>query len=132
MITREADYAIRAIVLSAIYHEKNLPLTTTILSEKMEIPYRFLRKIMMRLRAAGFIDTKKGKYGGVKLKRKSNEITVIDIVNIFSDAAIYLNKCTKENKPCDGLEKCKLYIELSAIQNDLNKRLSAITIDKLM
>lgn len=132
MITREADYAIRAIVLSAIYHEKNLPLTTTILSEKMGIPYRFLRKIMMRLREAGFIDTKKGKYGGVKLKRKSNDISVIDIVNVFSDSAIYINKCTKESKPCDAFGHCKLYIELSSIQDDLNKRLSSITIDKLM
>ncbi len=132
MITREADYAIRAIVLSAIYQEKNLPLTTTILSEKMEIPYRFLRKIMMRLRDAGYIDTKKGKYGGVKLKRKSSDISIIDIVNIFSESAVYINKCTKLNKACDGLENCKLHIELSAIQTDLNKRLSSITIDKLI
>ncbi len=132
MITREADYAIRAIILSAIYHKKNLPLTTTILSEKMEIPYRFLRKIMMKLRGAGYIDTKKGKNGGVRLKPKASDISIVDIVSIFSDSSVYISKCTRDNKPCDGLEECKLHVELSAIQSDLNKRLSAITIDKLM
>lgn len=132
MITREADYAIRAVLLSAVYHEKNMPLTTTILSEKMGIPYRFLRKIMMRLRESGYIETKKGKNGGVKLKRKSSDITVIDIVNIFSNSAIFINKCTKENKPCDDFQQCKLHLELSVIQDDLNKKLAAITIDKLM
>ena len=132
MITREADYAIRAIILSAIYQRDNLPLTTTILSERMEIPYRFLRKIMMKLREAGYIDTKKGKFGGIKLKKKSADISVLDVVNIFSSSALYLNKCTKENKPCDGRKECKLHQELNSIQTDLNKRLSSITIDKLI
>ena len=132
MITREADYAIRAIVLSAIYQRTDTPLTTTVLSEKMEIPYRFLRKIMMRLREAGFIDTKKGKYGGVKLKLKPKDISIFDIVTVFSNSAIYISKCTKEDKACNGLEECKLHTELSLIQQDLNKKLISITIDKLI
>lgn len=132
MITREADYAIRAVVLSAVYQQTGSTLTTTILSKKMEIPYRFLRKIMMRLRETGFIDTKKGKHGGVKLILKPKDISILDVVNVFSNTALCLNKCTKDNKPCDGLRECKLHAELSIIQDDLNKKLSSITIDKLI
>ncbi|OGV18534.1 MAG: hypothetical protein A2X47_05505 [Lentisphaerae bacterium GWF2_38_69] len=132
MITREADYAIRAMILSAIYQKSGEPLTTTILAEKMEIPYRFLRKIMMKLRETGYIDTKKGKFGGVKLKKKANEISVLDIINIFSSSSIFLNKCIKESKPCDGRKECKLHKELTNIQTDLHSKLSSITVDKLI
>ena len=132
MITREADYAVRAIILSAVYQQNNSPLTTLILSEKMEIPYRFLRKIMMKLREFGYIETKKGKLGGIKLKRNASEISALEIISLFSQSSVNLNKCTKDNKPCSNRKECKLHKELSIMQTDLNKRLSALTIDKLI
>ena len=70
MITREADYAIRALLLLMDSEGENSIITTQTLSEEMDIPYRFLRKILKKLRDSDFIETKKGKTGGIKLKKR--------------------------------------------------------------
>ncbi|HJO94281.1 MAG TPA: Rrf2 family transcriptional regulator [Victivallales bacterium] len=132
MITREADYAIRALVLLIDCEEKNSTITTLTLSEEMDIPYRFLRKILKKLRDNGFIETKKGKAGGIRLKKGKTDISVLDVLHSVARNSVELNSCLSRDNGCKRTDSCKLHTALGTLQNHIDTYLKDLTLDKLI
>jgi DNA-binding IscR family transcriptional regulator len=67
MITKETDYALRtALYLARQYEKADGVSSTAIMAVAMAIPYRFLRKIVGKLVAAGLLVSQRGKGGGVQ------------------------------------------------------------------
>lgn len=56
-------------------------LSTKTISEILNIPKPTLVKIMQNLTAAGIIETKEGKSGGIRLRKQPSEISILDILN---------------------------------------------------
>ena len=56
-------------------------LSTKSISEILNIPKPTLVKILQSLSIAGFIETKEGKQGGIRLLKSPDDITVLDILN---------------------------------------------------
>ena len=105
-ITRQADYALRAVVyLSRL--EENEKAATGIIAKEQEIPPSFLAKIISQLSIAGLIHTSRGARGGVSLARPSGEISVLDVVEAI-DGPIFLNDCTENSANCPFLGSCPL------------------------
>ena len=73
MITREADYALR-VVLSLADIPKGQSFSTAALAEQMNIPYRFLRRILRKFCVSGLVGSVRGKEGGVYLLEKPSKI----------------------------------------------------------
>ncbi|MCP4176972.1 MAG: Rrf2 family transcriptional regulator [bacterium] len=132
MITREADYAIRALVLLINCEDKSSTITTLTLSEEMDIPYRFLRKILKKLRDSGFIETKKGKSGGIKLKKGKEDISVLDVLHSVARNSVELNSCLSGENGCKRNDSCKLHTALGILQNQIDSYLKELTLDKLI
>ena len=84
-ITRQADYALRAILYLARHestkHEDNWkPTTTSRIAKAKLIPTSFLAKIISQLKTSGLINTSRGASGGVTLAKKPEEISLLDVV----------------------------------------------------
>lgn len=125
MITREADYALR-IVLSLSPLKKDESMSTAALSEQMQIPYRFLRRIVRRLSASGIVGSVRGKDGGIYLLKKPAKISVHDILSIFDSKSLMLNRCYGEDNGCPRKKKCVVHRKLQPVQELLDKQLRAI------
>ncbi|MCE5207595.1 MAG: Rrf2 family transcriptional regulator [Chloroflexi bacterium] len=91
-ITRQADYAIRAI-LFLTENDPNLRASTSQIAEQKHIPPSFLAKIISQLSIAGLIHTSRGARGGVSLARPADQISVMEVVEAI-DGPIALNQCT--------------------------------------
>lgn len=105
-ITRQADYALRAVVfLSRL--EENEKAATGIIANEQNIPPSFLAKIISQLSIAGLIHTSRGARGGVSLARPSDEISMLDVIEAI-DGPIFLNDCTEDSTDCPFLETCPL------------------------
>ncbi|MCB0630080.1 MAG: Rrf2 family transcriptional regulator [Lewinella sp.] len=55
-------------------------LSTTMISEILNIPKPTLVKILQSLMQSGIIETKEGKQGGIRLLKQPAEITILDIL----------------------------------------------------
>jgi Rrf2 family protein len=105
-ITRQADYALRAVVyLSQL--DENEKAATSIIAKEQKIPPSFLAKIISQLSIAGLIHTSRGARGGVSLAKPANEISILDVVESI-DGPIFLNECTKSSSDCQFLGSCPL------------------------
>src|SRR5215212_85408 len=78
-VSAKTDYALRAAVELAAAPE-GTPVKGERLSTSQSIPLRFLENILLQLRHAGIIESRRGAEGGYKLARPADEITLADVI----------------------------------------------------
>ncbi len=128
-ITRQADYAIRAVLYLTKLGPNQRAATSTVAQEQ-RIPPSFLAKIISQLSIAGLLHTSRGARGGVSLAREPQEISLLDVVEAI-DGPILLNECVSESSTCTFEEKCPLHSIWCEAQLDLVKRLRLAKFDGL-
>ena len=119
-ITRQADYAVRAILYLAQLGTGEKAATSKI-AEEQDIPLSFLAKIIAQLSVAGLLQTMRGARGGVTLARAPEDITLLEVVEAI-DGPILLNECVNGNHNC-SLTTCPMRSIWRGAQEDLVKRL---------
>lgn len=120
-ITRQADYAVRAMVYLAQIGADQRASTSQIAQEK-QIPPSFLAKIVSQLSVAGLLQTSRGARGGVALARPAEEISLLDVVEAI-DGPILLNDCVAENGACSFGDSCPMKPIWCEAQKELVERL---------
>jgi Rrf2 family protein len=120
-ITRQADYAVRAVLYLARLGTTERA-ATSIIAEEQRIPPSFLAKIISQLSIAGLLHTSRGARGGVTLAREPKEISLLEVIEAI-DGPIQLNECVGEDALCSFDEDCPLKPVWSEAQTELVKRL---------
>ena len=128
-ITRQADYAIRAVRYLAKQGTNGRSATSTVARE-MKIPPSFLAKIISQLSIAGLLHTSRGARGGVTLARDPGQISMLDVVEAI-DGPILLNECVGDPANCDFSQDCMAHPIWVEVQDSLVKRLRETTFDQL-
>ncbi|NBP70034.1 MAG: Rrf2 family transcriptional regulator [Cytophagia bacterium] len=101
MLSKKCKYAIHALIYLAERFEQG-PVHIQEISEKQKIPKKFLEAILLELRNAKILHSKKGKGGGYYLHKKPEEVNMIDIIR-HMDGAIAMLSCVSLNyyERCD-------------------------------
>jgi len=127
-ITKQADYALRAMIYLARL-EKNGKAPTGTIAKEQNIPASFLAKIISQLSLAGLIHTSRGAKGGVSLAKAPGEISVLDVVQAI-DGPILLNECTENPDSCPFQKSCPLFDMWQEARDMLVGKLSAATFSR--
>ena len=80
-----SEYALRALIVLGETYEQGVVRIQTI-SERQNIPKRFLEQILNDLRSGGFVESRRGVAGGYRLARPPQEITLADLIHYVEDA----------------------------------------------
>jgi Rrf2 family protein len=129
-ITRQADYAVRAMLYLSHIGTSQRAATSEVAKEQ-HIPPSFLAKIISQLSIAGLLHTSRGARGGVSLAREPKEITLLEVVEAI-DGPIQLNECVGETSTCTFDHDCPLRPVWCDAQEDLVKRLRGTNFEQLM
>lgn len=115
------DYAIRILVYLG---STNRLTTAKEISDKMFIPQNYIIKIMKKLKDADIVETYSGVKGGYKLKKNSDEINFLDIIEIM-EKSIKIHRCLENNTCCsnNSIAGCAIQKYFKLIQNDLESNL---------
>lgn len=124
-ITRQADYALRAMLYLAQLDPSQRAATSQI-AEVQHIPPSFLAKIISQLSIAGLIHTSRGARGGVSLARPPEEVSILEVVEAI-DGPISLNECTHSVTSCPFGDTCPLRPLWCETQAELVNRLRSTT-----
>lgn len=122
-ITRQADYAMRAVAYLANLGPDKRAATSQI-AEDQQIPPSFLAKIVSQLSVAGLLQTSRGARGGVSLARTPEEISFLEVVEAI-DGPILINECVTDHNACTFGETCQLRPVFCDAQADLVNRLDS-------
>lgn len=101
MLSKKSQYAFKALgYLTEKYNEG--PILISEIAKKKKIPLKFLENILLELKKADILDSKKGKGGGYFLKKSPDKIKVATIIRLVNGPISML--------PCVSLyfyERCK-------------------------
>lgn len=129
LITRDTDYAIRALLTLRRYPGKVV--RVDLLVKQNSIPRPFMRKILQILNRNGIVHSYKGKGGGFTLARKGGTASVMDIITIFQ-GPFELTECRLKRRPCPNTAGCNLRSKICAIDRYVKRTLSGISIRELL
>lgn len=129
-ITRQADYAIRAIL-----HLAQLPpgtrASTAQIAQAQQIPLTFLAKIISQLSAVGVVRATRGAHGGVVLARRSAEVSLLEIVEAI-DGPVTLSECTQNPNTCTLSDECVVRVVWCTVRAELANRLGNTSFEDLV
>lgn len=124
-ITRQADYALRAVVdVARLPEGERLPTAT--IAANQSIPLPFLAKIVSQLAVKGILDATRGASGGVSLARPADGITLLEVIEAI-DGPVTLNRCTRDPSVCSLSGTCPVCEIFAEAQQALVERLEQTT-----
>lgn len=129
-ITRQADYAVRAVLHLAKLNQSSRAPTSRIASEE-KIPPSFLAKIVSQLSVAGIVQTSRGARGGVSLARDPGEISLLEVVEAI-DGPITLNECVMNPSTCPFGDECPVHEIWCEAQETLVNKLRSTNFETLV
>ncbi|MGB9935295.1 RrF2 family transcriptional regulator [Thermodesulfovibrio yellowstonii] len=128
LITRETDYAIRTVLY--LSSKKDYSARAEEISQQMQIPKSFLRKILKQLEKVGLVQLKRGVSGGIKLLREPVEITLFDVI-VAMEKAVALNRCVINDKICGLISHCPVHPVWFKVRERLIQALQEIKFQEL-
>jgi len=78
-ISAKGDYAIRAMLDLALRHDQGL-IPIQDVAQRQGIPQRYLEQVLLLLKRAGFLASRRGSAGGYRLSRSPEAISVGDVL----------------------------------------------------
>jgi len=129
-ITRQADYAVRAMMHLASV-PPDMRISTAAISKAQQIPLPFLTKVVAHLVHAGLVTTLRGMGGGVALTRDPEEITLLEIVEAV-EGPLTLNRCLLRGVKCELEPECPVHDVWAEIQKHLIEDLKKVTLAYLV
>src|SRR4029077_1498472 len=102
-LSRKARYALRALY-ALVASEGRGPVLIADLAEREQIPRKFLEAILLELRNAGLLRSRKGKGGGYTLARGPDAITMGQVIRVI-DGPLAPVPCVSE-KAFGVCEEC--------------------------
>jgi Rrf2 family protein len=131
-LSKKAEYALRALVAIA-----RQPRCWSIheLSAQENIPVKFLEQILLALRHAGILTSKRGAGGGYTLVRPANRVTLGEVLRVL-DGPLAPVPCAAERPAeqctCPERRACPLRLTMLALRHDLAAMLESRTIDDML
>ena len=135
MLSKKCKYAIHALVYLAERYQHG-PVHIQEIADNQKIPKKFLEAILLELRNAKILHSKKGKGGGYYLYKAPSEVNMIEIVRLM-DGAIAMLPCVSLNyyEPCEECKDektCGIRDAFLGVRDTTLKILKESTLDKIV
>lgn len=127
MLSKKTQYAFKALTYMA--EQKNVgPFLIAEIAEKKKIPLKFLESILLELKKAGILNSKKGKGGGYYFNAEPSSINLATVMRLIEGPIALLpcvslhfyEKCSDCNEKKCGLNKIMIKVRdktLSILEN---------------
>jgi len=106
-LTKRTDYAIRACLYLAS-DGRGGPTSNGRIAEHMDIPERFLPRILAALSDAGIVEAQIGRSGGYRLQRSPDRLSILELIETVEGAS-RSNTCVLHQRACDASRPCAFH-----------------------
>ena len=125
-VSTRGDYAARAL-LSLALHESDRPTSVKEIAERTNLPQPYLEQILLAVKGAGLVQSKRGVGGGYVLSRPAEEITLAEILAAVDGPLVTV---IGEHDHCEG--HCVLQEVWSGVSEEMRSVLDGFTLADLV
>lgn len=131
LLSKTAEYALRAIVYVALNDAQGLKVGMKDIAKELDLPMHFIGKILQDLVRKGVIASIKGPGGGFFLHRPASDISILEVVQTIDGLEMF-RKCGMGMKQCSDSHPCPLHDDIKAYRSQVLKTFSTKTIQTLV
>lgn len=121
--SKRCEYALRALIDIALARELGRAvLSISEISEHERIPIKFLEQILLQLKEAGYLASKRGKHGGYALSKPAKRVRMGEIVRLVDGPLapiLCVSKIAYEPCSCPDEERCGLRLLMLDVRNSI-------------
>src|SRR4029450_2169877 len=130
-LSKRGEYALRALSDIGIASELGRPmLQVRELAAKEKLPVKFLEQILTQLKAGGYVDSKRGKFGGYSLAKRMDRIRFGEVIR-WIDGPLAPIQCVSQTAysrcTCPDEVHCGLRMLMLDVRNPIAKILDRYT-----
>jgi Rrf2 family iron-sulfur cluster assembly transcriptional regulator len=131
-VSTRGDYASRALLSLALHGADGIPTSVKDVAERTGLPQPYLEQILLALKGAGLVRSKRGVGGGYVLARLPEEITLAQIVAAV-DGPIVAGDfgAPHENGACDHEGQCILLAVWADLGQQIREQLQSLTLAEM-
>ena len=131
-LSKRGEYALRALIDFGVAQAIGRPmLQVSELAAKEDLPIKFLEQILMQLKAAGYLESRRGKHGGYLLARPPENISMGQVARLI-DGPLAPIACVSqtayERCTCPDEEHCGLRMLMLDVRNAISNILDRYTL----
>lgn len=120
-LSKRGEYALRALIDLGIAQELGRPqLQIRELADRENIPVKFLEQILVQLKLAGYLESRRGKRGGYSLGKPLKKIVIGEVVRLI-DGPLAPIPCVSQTAfaacSCPDPDHCGLRILMMDVRN---------------
>ena len=132
-LSSKGEYATRAILELSRRYEQHKPIPVDVIAKAQSIPPRFLEQILLLLRRAGFVRSRRGPQGGYVLAKSPAEISVAEITRAI-DGPLAPVACVSllEHEDCELSDTCELKWLWQEVRDSISKILESVSFQDIM
>ena len=128
-VSTRGDYACRALLSLAIHSDEGGPTSVRDIAERTGLPQPYLEQILLALKGAGLVRSKRGVGGGYVLARRAEEIRLSEIISAV-DGPIALGDFGEPHADgsCDHEGQCVLLAIWKQAGDHMRRHLEGFTL----
>src|SRR5438093_8979915 len=131
-LSKRGEYALRALIDLGIASELGWPmLQISELAAKEKLPIKFLEQIFAQLKTAGYVESRRGKFGGYSLARPMKRIKFGAVIRLI-DGPLAPIRCVSQTSyarcSCPDEVHCGLRMLMFDVRNAISTVLDRFTL----
>ena len=131
-VSTRGDYACRALLSLALHAGDNSPTSVRDIAERTGLPQPYLEQILLALKGAGLVRSKRGVGGGYVLAKAPSDIRLSEIISAV-DGPITLGDFGQPHQDgsCDHEGQCVLLAIWDVAGQHMREHLDAYTLENI-
>ena len=135
-LSKRGEYALRALIDLGIASELGWPmLQISELASKEKLPIKFLEQIFTQLKSAGYVASRRGKFGGYSLARPMSRIKFGAVIRLI-DGPLAPIRCVSQTSyarcSCPDENHCGLRMLMFDVRNAISTILDRYTLAEIV
>jgi len=131
-LSKRCEYGLRALIDLAIAREQGHPyLRAADLARHERIPVAFLEQILLQLRQAGYLKSRRGKNGGYTLDKPMASVRMGDVVRLFEGSLAPIacvSRVAYQRCTCPDEDHCGLRLLMTDVRTAVVSVLDRFTL----
>jgi Rrf2 family protein len=127
--SKTTEYAIR--VLSYLHRYSSTTHSVNVLHQELDLPYKYLTKMMTQLVKKGLVSASRGRDGGLSLAKSADSIRLCDILEAIGEP-LESERCILGFEKCDASNPCALHDQWAPPKAMIEEMLTTTTLASLL
>jgi len=127
-ISTRTEYALRALL--EMIKQNNNPISAREICERQHLPKKYIERLLGNMKTAGLVDSLSGAKGGYVLAKKTEDITLLQVMQAVEDHSWEMSCISKNPEHCLGRD-CGLHLVWDDVYQNMKSMLDGYDLDRI-